>query len=169
MWERPTPIPFTILPLNHPFVPVFFLSPPSSSSSLYPPVVHKDSALSCQMKLPKPGSHHLDNHFLLFAFYVNLIIFHLRQDGNHKLHCVPYAFAEIKHAARITESANGEICYNIFNFWTQHTEALQCATCQYHFKEKPLSSAWLNICLKCIVLITILFITDSSVNIFFFN
>lgn len=86
------------------------------------------------MKLPKPGSHHLDNHFLLFAFYVDLIIFHLRQDGNHKLHCVPYAFAEIKHAARIIESANGGKCYKIFDFWTQQDTAMRYTPVS--FKEK---------------------------------
>lgn len=105
--SAPPLIPFTILPLNHPSVPVFSSSPLLLPPPPYPLVVHKDSALSCQMKLPKPGSHHLDNHFLLFAFYVDLIIFHLRRDGNHKLHCVPHAFAQIKRAARIIESANG--------------------------------------------------------------
>lgn len=110
MWARPTPLPFTILPLNPPLCACV-----SPLSSLYPLVVHKDSALSCQMELPKPASHHLDNHFLLFAFYVDLIIFHLQRDGNHKLRCVPYAFAQIKHVARFTESANGGRCYRIFN------------------------------------------------------
>lgn len=57
------------------------------------------------MKLPKASSHHLDNHFLLFAFYLDLIIFHLQQHGNHKLHRVPDVSAEIKHAEK---SASGK-------------------------------------------------------------
>lgn len=111
----------------------------SFSRSLYPLVVHKDSALSCQMELPEPGSHHLDNHFLLFAFYVDLIIFHLQRDGNHKLRCVPYAFAEIKHGARITESANGGKTLQRCKRWAQSTEILQSAARQDQGKESNIS------------------------------
>ena len=94
--------------------------PPSPPSILLLSIKTVHSAV--RWNSPKPSSYHLDNHFLLFAFYLDLIIFHLQQDGNHKLHCVPYAFSGIKHAARIIDSANGEKCYKIFNMWTQHPE-----------------------------------------------
>lgn len=97
------------------------------------------------MKLPKPSSHHLDNHFLLFAFYLDLIIFHLRRDGNHKLHCVPYAFAEIKHAARIAESANEGKCWRSLTLDTTCREYVM-HRCDRNTELNPVFKELLLIC-----------------------